>query len=279
MSPDDPRHGTRAGYQAHRKAGQNPCGPCLRGRAREDKLLSYDRHRGVRIDYTAAEVYAVLEPWLALGCSGGAIAAAAGLGVTHGSRLMERVTEGRPFRRVTYLAIAHLTEADLSPTTTVYADLTKTRVYSLMAAGHPLTAMPIPSTGRWRDYPTVTVAQARRVRDYYTEHQDTTGPSEFTRSRALRNGHMPPAAWDDPGTLAWPLGWHSPIGVCDAVDEVAVQRILSGDWRAPANHAERVEVVHRWRTTGRSLSELARLTGWKPERYYTRTPNQDQEVA
>lgn len=28
MSPDDPRHGTRRGYQAHRKDGENACGPC-----------------------------------------------------------------------------------------------------------------------------------------------------------------------------------------------------------------------------------------------------------
>jgi hypothetical protein len=28
MTPDDPRHGTRAGCIAHRKDGERPCDPC-----------------------------------------------------------------------------------------------------------------------------------------------------------------------------------------------------------------------------------------------------------
>lgn len=33
MSPDDPRHGTRAGAVAHRKDGETPCDPCRKGEA------------------------------------------------------------------------------------------------------------------------------------------------------------------------------------------------------------------------------------------------------
>lgn len=33
MSPDDPRHGTRRGYYAHRKDGEPACDPCKRGAA------------------------------------------------------------------------------------------------------------------------------------------------------------------------------------------------------------------------------------------------------
>jgi len=33
MSPDDPRHGTRRGYYAHRRAGEPACDPCKRGAA------------------------------------------------------------------------------------------------------------------------------------------------------------------------------------------------------------------------------------------------------
>lgn len=33
MSPDDPRHGTRRGYYAHRKDGEAACDPCKRGAA------------------------------------------------------------------------------------------------------------------------------------------------------------------------------------------------------------------------------------------------------
>ena len=33
MSPDDPRHGTSAGYQRHRKDGEAACGPCREAQA------------------------------------------------------------------------------------------------------------------------------------------------------------------------------------------------------------------------------------------------------
>lgn len=268
ITPDDPRHGTRAGYQAHRKAKEDACEACLRGRAREDKTVRYDHHRGVRMEYTPDEVYALLEPWLAMGLSYGAIGNAAGLGGTHGSRLSERIAERRPFRRVTYQALAAVTEADFHGSATVDADLTKTRIYSLMAAGHTLISMPILATGKWRANRHITVEQSARIRDHYAAHEHTTGPSVHTQNRARRAGHLPPVAWDDPGTLAWPLGSESPLTARECLDEVAVQRILSGDWRQPTNAFERAEVVRRWVTAGRSMNELARLTGWKPERYY-----------
>lgn len=278
MSPDDPRHGTRAGYQAHRQDGEDACPACLRGRSREDKALRYDHHRGVRIDYAATEVAALIEPWLALGFSYTAIGAAADLGATHGTRLGERIAAGGIFRRRTYLALASLAEESFSPNATVWADLTRTRVFSLMAAGHRLADMPIHDTGKWRTTPTITVTLAARIRDYYDTHQHLDGKSAYTRTTARRAGHRPPAAWDDPGTLAWPLGWTFSIDRGDVVDEVAVHRILSGDWKAKANKAERIEVVRRWLASGRSVNELARLTGWKVERYYTPS-TQDQEVA
>ena len=33
MSPDDPRHGTTAGYQAHRRAKESACDPCRQAQA------------------------------------------------------------------------------------------------------------------------------------------------------------------------------------------------------------------------------------------------------
>lgn len=59
----------------------------------------------------------------------------------------------------------------------------------------------------------------------------------------------------------------------DDVDEVVILRILQGDPTvAPAaTLAERRAVVAAWSARGRPLSDLARLTGWKPERYTTST--------
>lgn len=53
------------------------------------------------------------------------------------------------------------------------------------------------------------------------------------------------------------------------VDDAVVDRILAGE-KVAATKAERIEVVRRWPTTGRSLNDLARLTGWKVERYTQR---------
>jgi len=53
----------------------------------------------------------------------------------------------------------------------------------------------------------------------------------------------------------------------EEIDDVAVNRILSGDWRYPANEAERREVCRMWRDSGRPLAELERLTGWNVHRY------------
>jgi hypothetical protein len=53
----------------------------------------------------------------------------------------------------------------------------------------------------------------------------------------------------------------------DPADPVVVERILEGDFRLPANRAERVLVVEGWLQRGRSLAQLATSTGWNLERY------------
>ncbi|NUO57266.1 MAG: hypothetical protein HOV78_11410 [Hamadaea sp.] len=268
MSPEDPRHGTSAGYQTHARDHEEPCTACARARLRATKRLKLEKLAGARFVYTREELNAVLEPWLALGLGSTAVAAAAGLASQRGPAFTR---QNGPVRRGTYLAVAAVTEADFEPGAKVWSDLTRTRIHSLMAAGHQLIDMPIPLRGSWRYRDKISVAQAAAVRDYYADHQDVDGPSLHTRNRARGAGYLPPAAWDDPGTLAWPLGWTSPLlsPAADVVDEVAVQRILSGEWRHPANAAERTEVARRWAMGGGSLAQLGRLTGWKPERYYT----------
>lgn len=52
------------------------------------------------------------------------------------------------------------------------------------------------------------------------------------------------------------------------IDETAVQLVLDGHWKTPCNPAEKREVVRRWTAGGHAANELARLTGWKPERYH-----------
>lgn len=89
--------------------------------------------------------------------------------------------------------------------------------------------------------------------------------ADRARSIAIRNGWVPPLAWDDiDDPNAVPSG-----GSTDSdVDPVVIERILAGDYRLTANRAEKVEACHQWVASGRSISSLARLTGWKVERYY-----------
>ena len=55
----------------------------------------------------------------------------------------------------------------------------------------------------------------------------------------------------------------------DDVDEVMVERILSGDFTnsASATRPERTRIITAWPTTGRSMNDLERETGWKLDRY------------
>lgn len=87
------------------------------------------------------------------------------------------------------------------------------------------------------------------------------------RTLASQRGYLPPLAWDD---IDDPNERPRPSRAVDFTipDPVVVERILGGDFKVPATRPDRVEVVRRWAAAGRSLSELARVTGWKPERYY-----------
>lgn len=83
---------------------------------------------------------------------------------------------------------------------------------------------------------------------------------------ARRNGYAAPMSWDDiddPDEVPQP----TPGDFFGHADPVVVDRILSGQ-NMPANKAEKVAVVAEWRALGRPVNELARLTGWKVERYY-----------
>lgn len=114
--------------------------------------------------------------------------------------------------------------------------------------------------------------------------------AERSRNYARKNGWAPPLAWDnidDPtaqpagmdictrGDCAGPI---KALGLCathyrdnaaaHVDDPVLVDRILAGQWRQPCAPTIKAEVCRRWVAGGRSLAELERLTGWKPERYY-----------
>lgn len=145
------------------------------------------------------------------------------------------------------------------------------RIQALLAMGWPhhemqrrsgiATTSVIRNNSLW-----VTRATYDAIATLYRELSQQAGPSPHTRGQALRLGYHSPADWDDIDNDLTPDIEAVPRDQSD-VDENVVYRLLAGEL-VPATTAERREVVARWHTTGRPFNDLARLTGWKVERYH-----------
>lgn len=96
------------------------------------------------------------------------------------------------------------------------------------------------------------------------------GPFADRIIRAARARRAVPAlGWDD-HTIDDPAARPNRVrNDRTVVDEVAVQRLLSGDFTVRLTTREREVAVARWMATGRSLRALSQATGWKTDRYYT----------
>lgn len=201
--PDDPRHGTRAGYIA---GCRDDC--CREPHLRYQKLSTLRRHREGIQWLDNHRVLARLAWWDRRGVSSAAIAAAAGLS---DATLREIRSQDLRVTKHTEQVTLAVTWDDLPPESLVYADLTRLRIYSAMASGHPQTLIferldQKPRTGNWRIQQRVSVGLARAVLAVY-DRLPAFGPSAHTASRTRRRGWPVMAAWDDPGTLSAPLGW------------------------------------------------------------------------
>lgn len=109
----------------------------------------------------------------------------------------------------------------------------------------------------------VFLTTAAKVSRAYDDMSMRIGPSEKNRRYAERMGWLPPLAWDDIDNDPEP-----PAALHDepAVDPVVVMRLLEGQ-RVKATKAEKEAAMTQWVADGGSRNELARMHGWKPERY------------
>ena len=112
---------------------------------------------------------------------------------------------------------------------------------------------------------------AARVSQAYDVLSMRPGPSQLTVKYAARRGWPPPLAWDDdtiddPAAKPYRPTSRNPGRGRDLVDEVLVQRALSGQPVTGANPAERRLVIEGWRKSGRPLNELERIQGWATHR-------------
>lgn len=122
-----------------------------------------------------------------------------------------------------------------------------------------------------------TADMIARIYDDLSMTWNTASWAPRTAAYARAKGWPPPLAWDDDdldNPDAKPYADHVPV----EVDEVVVERVLSGEWKLPTTKPEKVEVARRWYQSGRSLADLSRLTGWKEGRYF-KASHQDGEAA
>lgn len=97
------------------------------------------------------------------------------------------------------------------------------------------------------------------------------GDSERVRARAIRLDYAPPLAWDNIDDKdASPVVVEKDCQSVEFIDDAIIIRFMQGDTTIAkaASQAEKRVIAQRWQASGRSMNDLARLTGWKPERYY-----------
>lgn len=129
-----------------------------------------------------------------------------------------------------------------------------------------------------KDRATIARASADAITTLY-EQRSMRRPSlnahrRRTRTIAARKSWAPPLAWndiEDPNEQPTGVG-HIPRHTHDKhtaneYDPAVVDRILAGDWRLDCTPVEKTAVVAAWVSTGRSLNELERRTGWNCRRY------------
>lgn len=283
MDADDPRHGQRSGYQAHRLDDEDPCGPCQLAHDRYCKMYRHrTRNFTVTLRSDADEALEIFDQANSMGISDYSFCRMAGVSTGFSTRL-------RAVRQaVNPKAMSQLREAlvtlDVPDIGKINADLSQWRVRSMMRQSWALSWIgeqaDWASGSRWMYAKRISAGRARRIRDIAAEVGDKTGPAFLTGAYATRQGWFPFAAWDDPGTITWPIAWPRP-GTrnpnLDMFDEAAVIRRMAGEktedgeWVRLHGVAESVEVVRRLRFEhGMSLSEIELQTGLNANRYNQR---------
>jgi hypothetical protein len=169
---------------------------------------------------------------------------------------------------------------------------TMRRIQALVALGHSFTRIAealgdVTPGAAWalahRMGPDARATTAAKVASLYEAWSMQLPPAATTNQRkaaryartiATKHGWPPPLAWDDIDNDPAPAATVEHLDV----DPVVVERILAGD-AVNATTAERRAVVARWPETGRSYADLARLTGWKVERYHPTATGLEEDAA
>jgi hypothetical protein len=290
MKADDPRHGTPAGFYAHRTDDEDACAPCSKALFRHHKQWRQDYVKGQRWTTPTQPVSDHIRQLEQAGMSSTSIWKAAGISRT----LFYYIRNVRyprcrivTARAVLAVQAADCISANVTPTQWVSGVGTRRRIRALMAIGWShqemrarsgaLTAVTLNQRGDL-----VTRAMYDRIAALYDDLSMTPGPSARTRARAVAAGYPPPLSWDDDAIddpAACPIGVPTTAWDPAGYDESRVERRINGDRTVRLHKGESVEVVRRMLADGHSQNEIRRVTGLKPERYLAEIRADREQVA
>lgn len=268
MSPDDSRHGSYAGYMAHRKDSERPCEPCRLAERRKMKLWRVLGSSIVPLGEEAHDLVCAM-PMIAF-------SAATGLGHSHLRKLRRSGPEAR-VQRTTRDAIL----AAQKPMTVLGA---RRRLQALACLGwssiviaerYGMHADNLNMLRRGDREHYIRRGFAARIAAAYDDLHMEPAPrgrgATWAQGYAAKNGWVPPLAWDDiDDPDEKPKGITRQHKSRSDVDEVAVARTLEGRKPPGLTRAEVDEVVRRWQSSGRSQEECERFTGINASRVLKR---------
>jgi hypothetical protein len=272
------QHGTRAAYVRD----QCRCPECTAVNTAASNQVHRERTFGRWEPYLdVGPCRAHIDDLRAAGIGVDQIAKLAGLSSSHVRGLIYPSSTGKPpyrrVRRETAERILAVPVADSSRAANSHVDATGTRrrLQALTAVGwaqawlaRELHRSPA-NLRRSMTSESVTARTAQLVNDMYERLWDAAPPdqlpaqrraSEAARAFAADHGWLPPLAWDDidhdhdddPDPLP-----SIPISEDDLLDEIAIERAMSGDRTVRLTHAEQIEVVLRMSERGRSIRTIA----------------------
>jgi AraC-like DNA-binding protein len=270
------QHGTRAAYVRD----QCRCPGCTIANTAASNQMHRERAFGrwaPYVDATRARQHIQVLRDVGIGVD--QIAKLAGLSSSHLRGLIYPNSRGKPpfqkVRRETAERILAVPAEETSRAANSHVDATGTRrrLQALVTVGwaqawlaRELHRSPA-NLRRSMTSESVTARTAHLVNDMYERLGDAAPPdqlptqrraSEAARTFAADHGWLPPLAWDDIDHDDDPDPLPSvPINEDDLLDEIAIERAMSGDRTVRLTHAEQVEVVLRMSERGRSIRTIA----------------------
>lgn len=286
ISPDDPRHGKRAGYLAGCR--EDDCATANRRYMKKYRLRSLENGGRTTVPRDRAREHIErLSGWMSLS----AIASAAGTGSSEICRILsgkhpriKKETEAR--------ILALSLSSNPGPSRWLHALPASRRIQALIAYGYTYEQISEHTGGYGksnlrliaigaRGYVTFAVDQQIRKAYNHLQMQPIPEPANAwlagslakRRKKAAARGWVPPWCWDEDAIddpAAVPAGTPRCDGDRDpieGIDEGAIQRRIDGDREIRLHAGEAAELTRRLLAAGWSKKRIYVLTGVEPNRY------------